>query len=239
MCLFERGQEPVVLKARAREVFDVSGAGDTAIAALALGLAAGLAVKDAAALANEAAGIAVAKRGTAIVFPQELAHTLHDTDLEDAATKIRELPPARDLVQQWRAAGLKTAFTNGCFDLIHPGHVALLAEARAQGDRLIVGLNSDASVKRLKGAGRPIQAEMARAIVLASVRSVDMVVLFDEDTPLELLKALTPDVLVKGADYTLSTVVGADLVQAYGGRVHLARLVPEMSTTKTIEKILG
>jgi D-beta-D-heptose 7-phosphate kinase/D-beta-D-heptose 1-phosphate adenosyltransferase len=239
MCLFERGREPLVLKARAREVFDVSGAGDTAIAALALGLAAGLALQDAAALANEAAGIAVAKRGTAVVFPQELAHMLHDTDLEDAAAKIRELGPARDLVQQWRAGGLKIAFTNGCFDLIHTGHVALLAEARAQGDRLVVGLNTDASVKRLKGEGRPINSEMARAIVLASLRSVDLVVLFDEDTPLELLKALAPDVLVKGADYTLATVVGADLVQSYGGRVHLARLVPEMSTTKTIEKILG
>lgn len=238
MILMERGKAAIVLAARAREVFDVSGAGDTAIAGLALGLGAGLALADAAAIANEAAGIAVGKRGTAVVFPQELAHMLHDTDLEDAAAKVRELGPARDLVQQWQAAGQKIAFTNGCFDLIHPGHVALLAEARAQADRLVVGLNTDASVKRLKGANRPINSEMARAIVLASLRSVDAVVLFDEDTPLELLKALKPDVLVKGADYTLATVVGADLVQSYGGRVHLAKLVPEMSTTKTIEKIL-
>lgn len=239
MMLLERGAKPVALKARAREVFDVSGAGDTAIAALALGLAAGLPLNDAAAMANEAAGIAVGKRGTAVVFPQELARMLHDTDLADASAKVRELGPARDLVQNWRAAGLKFAFTNGCFDLIHPGHVALLAEARAQADRLVVGLNTDASVRRLKGPARPINSEMARAIVLASLASVDCVVLFDEDTPLDLIKALKPDVLVKGADYTVATVVGADVVQAYGGRVHLARLVPEASTTKTIEKILS
>ncbi|MFO1187964.1 MAG: D-glycero-beta-D-manno-heptose-7-phosphate kinase [Alphaproteobacteria bacterium] len=239
MMLIERGAKPVALKARAREVFDVSGAGDTAIAALALGLAAGLPLKDAAAIANEAAGIAVGKRGTAVVFPQELAHMLHDTDLADASAKVRELGPARDLVAHWRAGGLRIAFTNGCFDLIHPGHVALLAEARAQGDRLVVGLNTDQSVKRLKGPARPINAEMARAIVLASLASVDCVVLFDEETPLDLIKALKPDVLVKGADYTVATVVGADVVQGYGGRVHLARLVPDASTTKTIEKILS
>lgn len=238
MMLFQRGEKPLVLRSRTREVFDVSGAGDTALAALALGLAAGLPIKDAAAIANEAAGIAVGKRGTAVVYPQELAHMLHDTDLADVSAKVRERDPARDLVQQWRAAGLKVAFTNGCFDLIHPGHVALLAEARGQADRLIVGLNTDASVKRLKGPARPINAEMARAIVLASLASVDLVVLFDEDTPLELIRALKPDVLVKGADYTVATVVGADIVQAYGGRVHLARLVPDASTTKTIEKIL-
>jgi D-beta-D-heptose 7-phosphate kinase/D-beta-D-heptose 1-phosphate adenosyltransferase len=239
MVLIERGAEPVILEARAREVFDVSGAGDTAIAGLALGVAAGLSWSAAASIANEAAGIAVGKRGTAIVHPQELAKMLHDTDLGDATGRIRELGAAQDLAHQWRAAGLKIAFTNGCFDLIHAGHIALLKEARAQADRLIVGLNTDLSVKRLKGEARPINAEIARAIVLASQRSVDLVVLFDDDTPLELLKALKPDVLVKGQDYTVSTVVGADLVQAYGGRVHLARLVPEMSTTKTIEKILG
>jgi D-beta-D-heptose 7-phosphate kinase/D-beta-D-heptose 1-phosphate adenosyltransferase len=149
------------------------------------------------------------------------------------------LAAALDQVATWRAKGLKVGFTNGCFDLLHPGHVALLAQARGQCDRLIVGLNSDASVKRLKGPERPIQAETARAVVLASLAHVDAVVLFAEDTPAELIAAIRPDVLVKGADYTVAEVVGADIVQSYGGRVFLARLAPGHSTTQTIARIAG
>ncbi len=237
MMLIERDGEAMSLGSRAGEVFDTSGAGDTTIATLALGLAIGLGRRDAVALANEAAGIAVGKRGTAVVFPQELTAALHATDLRDAGLKIKDTAPAVDQVEQWRAAGLRVGFTNGVFDLIHTGHVALLGEARAQCDRLIVGLNTDASTKRLKGDGRPKNPEMARAVVLASMQTVDMVVLFDEDTPIRLIEAFRPDVLIKGSDYTAETVVGADFVQSYGGRLHLAKLVPDTSTTRMIAKI--
>jgi D-beta-D-heptose 7-phosphate kinase/D-beta-D-heptose 1-phosphate adenosyltransferase len=132
---------------------------------------------------------------------------------------------------------LKVGFTNGCFDLLHPGHVSLLEQARAACDHLVVGLNSDASVRRLKGDSRPIQAEAARAAVLASLASVSRVVVFGEDTPLTLIEALRPDVLVKGADYSVDQVVGADIVQSYGGRVVLAELSPGHSTTATVERL--
>jgi D-beta-D-heptose 7-phosphate kinase/D-beta-D-heptose 1-phosphate adenosyltransferase len=132
---------------------------------------------------------------------------------------------------------LRIAFTNGCFDLLHPGHVALLNQARKAGDRLVVGLNSDLSVRRLKGPGRPVQGEVARATLLASLKAVDAVVIFEEDTPLELIRALQPDVLLKGADYTVDAVVGADLVLQRGGKVVLVELVPAHSTTGTIQRI--
>jgi len=237
MMLIERGAQPLSLGSRAGEVFDTSGAGDTTIATLALGLASGLTLRDSVALASEAAGIAVGKRGTAVVFPQELTAALHATDLRDASLKIKDVAPAIDQVEQWRAAGLRVGFTNGVFDLIHTGHVALLNEARAQCDRLIVGLNTDSSTNRLKGDGRPKNPEMARAVVLASMQTVDMVVLFEEDTPIRLIEAFRPDVLIKGSDYTAEQVVGAEFVESYGGRLHLAKLVPDVSTTRTIAKI--
>ncbi len=140
-------------------------------------------------------------------------------------------------VERWRDLGLRVAFTNGCFDLLHPGHVSLLHQASGTADRLIVGLNSDLSVRRLKGAGRPVQSEVARATVLASLKSVDAVVIFEADTPLQLIEALQPDVLVKGSDYTVETVVGADLVIGRGGKVVLADLVPSQSTTNTIKRV--
>ena len=137
----------------------------------------------------------------------------------------------------WRDRGEKVGFTNGCFDLLHPGHVSLLSQARGACDRLVVGLNSDASVKRLKGEGRPTQTEEARAAVLSSLETVDLVIIFEEDTPERLLHEIKPDVLVKGADYTLETVVGADFVQGYGGKVVLAEIVPGFSTTATIARM--
>ena len=137
----------------------------------------------------------------------------------------------------WRRRGLRVGFTNGCFDLLHPGHLYLLAQARAACDRLVVGLNSDASVKRLKGNGRPVQDEAARATVLAGLADVDLVTVFGEDTPEALIAALRPDVLVKGADYTIATVVGADFVKSYGGRIVLAELLPGHSTSATVAKI--
>jgi D-beta-D-heptose 7-phosphate kinase/D-beta-D-heptose 1-phosphate adenosyltransferase len=237
MTLIGASGEPRHLPARAREVFDVSGAGDTVIATLAAALAIGQDTLAAARLANAAAGIVVGKIGTAVAERQEIQAALHSRDLMTGEAKTVTLAQAQDRVAAWRAKGLKIGFTNGCFDLLHPGHVSLLTQARAACDRLIVGLNADASVKRLKGATRPVQSEAARAVVLGSLASVDLVVLFAEDTPLELIRALKPDVLVKGADYTIETVVGADVVQSYGGRVLLADLMAGHSTTATLKKI--
>jgi D-beta-D-heptose 7-phosphate kinase/D-beta-D-heptose 1-phosphate adenosyltransferase len=171
------------------------------------------------------------------VTPEELAQSLHLGALIETDRKVATLNGALDQVARWRAAGLRVGFTNGCFDLIHPGHVRLLGQARAACDRLIVGLNTDASVKRLKGPERPIQNEVARATVMASIGAVDLVVLFGEDTPLAMIETLKPDVLVKGADYTVDQVVGADVVQSYGGRVVLADLEAGQSTTGTISRI--
>jgi len=225
------------IPATAREVFDVSGAGDTVVAVLASGLAAGASLADAARLANAAAGIVVGKVGTAVVHPEELRRELMDEQSVHEHAKVVSLSEAQALIAGWRRAGQRVGFTNGCFDLLHPGHVSLLAQARGACDRLIVGLNSDASVSRLKGPERPVQNELARATVLASLASVDLVVLFSEDTPLELIRAIRPDVLVKGADYTIETVVGADVVHSYGGRVLLAGLIPEQSTTRLVQRM--
>jgi D-beta-D-heptose 7-phosphate kinase/D-beta-D-heptose 1-phosphate adenosyltransferase len=226
---------PLKLAAEAREVFDVSGAGDTVISVLAAALGAGASLGDAARLANAAAGIVVGKVGTAVVEPMELEGALLS---RDTIEHIKTLPLslALDQVGRWRRNGLKVGFTNGCFDLLHPGHVTLLGQARAACDRLIVGINSDDSVKRLKGPQRPVQNQDARAAVLASLAAVDAVVVFDEDTPEALITALRPDLLVKGADYRLDQVVGADIVQAYGGRIMLAPIVPGYSTTTMIAR---
>lgn len=227
------------LPTEAREVFDVSGAGDTVIATVAAALAVGADLTQAARLANVAAGVVVGKVGTAAAYAAEVVAALHRQDLSGAEAKVMTLPQALDRIAVWRRTGRTVGFTNGCFDLLHPGHVALLGKARTACDRLVVGLNSDASVERLKGPGRPIQPEAARAAVLASLASVDLVVMFGEDTPLALIEAVRPDVLVKGADYTVETVVGADVVQANGGRVLLIELEPGHSTTATIERMNG
>lgn len=237
MTLAPKGGAATHYPAQAREVFDVSGAGDTVIATLAVALASGAPLASAAALANIAAGIVVGKAGTAVVRPDELAEALQAEDLRGVGNKIRALKAALDTVATWRSRGLKVGFTNGCFDLVHPGHISLLNQARSQCDRLIVGLNTDASVKRLKGPTRPINAEMARAVVLAALESVDMVILFDEETPIDLIKAVRPDVLVKGADYTIDKVVGGDFVMSYGGKVHLAELTPGQSTTNIVQRM--
>lgn len=237
MTLVARNAEPAHYPAQAREVFDVSGAGDTVIATLAVTMAAGAPLQEAVAIANVAAGIVVGKSGTAVVRPDEIAQAMQSQDFQGAESKVRTLGSALDLVQTWRARGLSIGFTNGCFDLIHPGHISLLAQARGQCDRLIVGLNTDASVKRLKGSSRPINSELARAIVLAALESVDAVVLFDQDTPIELIKAIRPDVLVKGADYTVDKVVGGDFVTESGGRVFLAELTPGQSTTNIVQRL--
>jgi D-beta-D-heptose 7-phosphate kinase/D-beta-D-heptose 1-phosphate adenosyltransferase len=207
----------------------------TAVVGAALG--AGHSLGLAARLANAAAGVVVGKAGVAVVRPEELARALRERASQAAEDKIAGLEDARARVATWREAGERVAFTNGCFDLLHPGHVGLLAQAKAAGDRLVVGLNADASVTRLKGAGRPVQGEVARAHVLASLAAVDLVIVFAEDTPLALIEALRPDVLVKGADYRVDQVVGADLVARWGGRVVLADITPGYSTTATIERL--
>ncbi len=222
---------------RARAVADVSGAGDTFVAALAIMLGGGASLDDAAVIANLAAGIAVGKAGTAAVEHAELAAALHQRELMGLDTKVAELGPALARVARWRAEGARIGFTNGCFDLIHPGHIRLLAEARRTCDRLVVGLNSDASVSRLKGPTRPVQNETARATVMASIAAADLVVIFTEDTPERLIEAVCPDVLIKGADYRVDQVVGGAFVQQHGGRVVLIDLEDGHSTTNTIRRM--
>ncbi len=236
LSLTGRGRATLHIAARPREVFDVSGAGDTVVAALALALASGASLENAARLANIAAGIAVTMVGTAAVTADALADELHARQLESAEQKIVSAERALEWLTRWRAKQCRIGFTNGCFDLIHPGHVSLLRQARAKCDRLVVGLNSDVSVKRLKGPGRPVQDEMARAIVLASLAMVDLVVMFGEDTPERLIRQLRPDVLVKGADYKREEIVGADFVASYGGEVALADLVPDHSTSDLVAR---
>jgi D-beta-D-heptose 7-phosphate kinase/D-beta-D-heptose 1-phosphate adenosyltransferase len=225
------------IEAAAREVFDVSGAGDTVAATLAAALAAGAPLADAARLANVAAGIVVGKVGTAAVGAAELADAVRLSALRLGEAKIASLDTAVVRTAVWRRQGLTIGFTNGCFDLLHPGHVSLLRQARSACDRLIVGLNTDRSVARLKGPGRPIQNEAARALVLASLETVDLVVPFADDTPIRLIEAIAPDVLVKGADWRLEAIVGAEFVRSRGGRVLVAELAPGYSTTATVDRL--
>ena len=233
MTLVSQDRSVTHLPTRAREVYDVSGAGDTVVAVMAASYAAGLDFPDAMQLANAAAGRVVGKTGTASVMPDELNEALRPGD----HNKIVGREQLSAKLRRWRDDGLSVGFTNGCFDLIHPGHVGLLAWARQVCDRLIVGVNDDDSTRRLKGPNRPVQQIGSRERVLASLASVDLVVRFSEDTPLALIEAIRPDVLVKGADYNIDQVVGADLVQGYGGTVKLAPLEPGQSTTATIARL--
>ncbi len=245
MMLVERGAAALSVPARAREVFDVSGAGDTVIAAMALAHGGGHSLAQAMRIANAAAGVVVGKLGTATADIVEVMQELELLDRQfgehpgpdEAAGALATLAHAQALSARWKAQGLRVGFTNGCFDILHPGHVALLAAARAACDRLIVALNTDAGVRRLKGPLRPVNRLSARAQVMAALRHVDLVVCFDEATPIELIRALLPDVLVKGSDYAPDQVVGAELVRAAGGTLLLAGLVPEQSTTATIARI--
>ena len=227
-------EAPLHLPTKASSVYDVSGAGDTVVATLALALAAGLSISLAAQLANSAAGIVVGKLGTAAVSTEELTQSI--TAAEERAFKTQT--QAVEQVALWHRQGLKVGFANGCFDLVHPGHVSLLTKARLQCDRLVVALNSDASVKRLKGASRPVQDETSRAAVIGSLRCVDLVTLFTEDTPLELIGVLKPDVLIKGEDYKVHEVVGGDVITQWGGRVVLIPLERGHSTTNLITRSL-
>ena len=179
----------------------------------------------------------VGKKGTSQVTADELRGQLLSRPHFELREKIKDMESIAAWVGAWRREGLTIGFTNGCFDLVHPGHVQLLCEARSRCDRLIVGLNSDASVRRLKGDARPVQPEAARSIVLAGLAFVDAVVLFAEDTPIELIGRIKPDVLVKGADYRIDQVVGRDVVESYGGRIVLVDLLPDSSTTLIIDRL--
>jgi D-beta-D-heptose 7-phosphate kinase / D-beta-D-heptose 1-phosphate adenosyltransferase len=223
--------------ARAREVFDVSGAGDTVIATLAAGLAGGLQVETAVELANLAAGIVVSKVGTVPVTAHELIAVLTPSSGFSAGEKILDLERIKLRVAEWRASGETIVFTNGCFDLLHVGHITLLEDCRRFGSKLVLGLNADVSVCRLKGPSRPIVSERERARVMAALAAVDAVVLFEEDTPLELIRALKPNVLVKGGDYTIETVVGHEDVIAAGGRVEIVPTVDGFSTSNIVRKL--
>jgi D-beta-D-heptose 7-phosphate kinase/D-beta-D-heptose 1-phosphate adenosyltransferase len=237
MSLFPREGGAIHIPTVAREVFDVTGAGDTVLAVLGVALACGLDLGGAARLANVAAGIAVGKVGTSTVSPAEIiaevSHSHADSD-----TKIKNLDVLAGVIAAEKEKGRRVVFTNGCFDLLHVGHVKYLQKARSFGDLLVLGLNSDASVRRLKGEMRPLISEAERAHILAALDCVDYVVVFDEDTPLRLIETLKPLVLVKGGDYTPEGVVGKDVVEAYGGRVELVEFVDGRSTTNIIEKIL-
>jgi D-beta-D-heptose 7-phosphate kinase/D-beta-D-heptose 1-phosphate adenosyltransferase len=236
LSLVRRDSVAVHFPTMAREVSDISGAGDTVVATLAVAMGVGMDPTRAAQLANLAGGIVVGKVGTAAVELRELSEAIRREQRGLLLDKLGETEDVIALAQRWRDEGCRVGFTNGCFDLIHPGHISLLAQAAAQCDRLVVGLNSDASTRRLKGPQRPIQDELSRAMVLAALRGVDAVVLFDEDTPESLIRKLRPDVLIKGADYTASEVVGAQFVQSYGGELFLAELAPNQSTTQMVKR---
>ena len=235
MTLFEQDAEPLTLPTQAREVFDVTGAGDTVIALLGAGVAAGLTAADAAALANLGAGIVVGKIGAATASRSELQRALHSQG--SGGRGLVELPELVGLVAEAKARGERVVFTNGCFDILHAGHVSYLEEAKSCGDRLVVAVNDDDSVRRLKGASRPVNSLADRMAVLAGLASVDWVVPFSEDTPAELVAKVVPDVLVKGGDYRVEQIAGGDTVLKNGGEVRVLGFKPGRSTSALIDAL--
>lgn len=234
---------PLHLKTQVREVFDVSGAGDTVIATIAAALGAGATLEQAATLANIAGGIVVGKVGTTPIRSGELLDALEGNPSFGHQAPLANWDSAIETIRGWKAKGLKVGFTNGCFDIIHYGHVNYLNHARSKCDRLIVGLNHDASVKILKGPSRPVNDELARATVMGALGAVDLVVLFgaekagDDNTPCAIIEALQPDIFFKGGDYTIDQLPEAKIVQSYGGEVSIMNLYEGYSTTSTIEKL--
>ncbi len=234
MSLFWTERPTLQIAAQAQEVFDVSGAGDTVIATAAAAYGAGLSMPEAAGLANLAAGIVIGKIGTqpidGVVLQQAIQDHAHSSTHKVVSDRV-----ALDLIAQWRSRGDRIVFTNGCFDILHVGHIKLLHAAAEHGARLIVGLNSDTSVRRLKGQSRPIVPEGERAAILSNIKGVDLVVLFKDETPEDLIRLFQPDVLVKGGDYTVETVVGHDIIQKHGGRVVIVPLLEGFSTSNVIQ----
>ncbi|MCR6500845.1 D-glycero-beta-D-manno-heptose-7-phosphate kinase [Shinella sp. CPCC 101442] len=234
MTLIRPDAPPVHIHTHVKEVADVSGAGDTCLAALSLALSSGQDLETASRIANLAAGIAVSKLGTAVVTSEEIAAASADDNIHIHAGSCVDVATAKLIVDRWRLGGDDIVFTNGCFDIIHPGHIHILESAAKEGTRLVVGLNTDRSVSSLKGPTRPVQTEDNRARVLGALRFVDLVILFDEETPLQLIQKIRPTVVVKGADYREDEVVGGDLVKAAGGRVVLVPLIEGQSSSKLI-----
>jgi D-beta-D-heptose 7-phosphate kinase/D-beta-D-heptose 1-phosphate adenosyltransferase len=240
-----RGEEGITLlddsthhlNATAKQVFDVSGAGDTVIATLAAGLLHGLSPLDSLDLANTAAGVVVGKVGTVPITKAELIEALSLQASNEQAHKVCNLPELMQKVEAWKKAKQKIVFTNGCFDLLHAGHVTYLEAAKKRGDKLVLGLNTDRSVSALKGPTRPVVNENDRARVLAALESVDAVILFDEDTPLNLINAIKPNIIAKGSDYTADQVVGGKEVMSWGGEIALIDLVEGRSTSNLIKKM--
>jgi D-beta-D-heptose 7-phosphate kinase / D-beta-D-heptose 1-phosphate adenosyltransferase len=227
-----------IIPTEARQVFDVTGAGDTVVAVLTFCRAAGVSLEDSLRLANHAAGITVAKLGTWAPSRREVLSRLGENSVSSGG-KVLSLEAAIEVASRLRAEGRRLVFTNGCFDILHPGHCDYLAKSRSYGDALMVGINTDASVQRQqKGPGRPINCLEDRAAVLAALQAVDYVVAFDDDTPKDLIEAITPHVLAKGEDWRDKGVVGREWVEAHGGQVLLVPLVPGRSTTNVVEKIL-
>ena len=239
MTLVQDGGKVRHFPAQAQEVFDVSGAGDTVAATLGTALAAGLGEDQAVQLANVAAGIVVGKVGTAVAYRNDIASALNSAQPTGEGGKVLPLDAALERVGAWRAQGAKIGLASGCFDLLHPGHLAVIRKAKISCGRLVIGINSDASTHRLKGLERPVQNENARAQVIASLEAVDMVVIFSEDTPETLIGTLKPDVFVKGADYTIEDLPEAAIVKGYGGEIILVELEAGYSTTATIENMFG
>lgn len=239
MFLLGAGRDPLHLPTAARQVFDVTGAGDTVVAMMAAGLAAGLEAEVCVRLANCAAGLAVAKVGTAAVGRDELLHELHAAGGTRKTLATDDWEALRAGAAAWRREGLRVVFTNGCFDLLHAGHVRYLQEARRLGDVLVIGLNDDGSVRRLKGPARPFNPLADRADVLAALACTDLVAPFSADSPEQMVRELAPDVLVKGADWEGKEVAGADAVRARGGEVRFVELLPGRSTTGLAERIRG
>ena len=237
MSLAVRGEPVRHFRRPPPEVYDTSGAGDTTLASAGAALSAGAPQHEAIEFALLASSVVVQKSGTATVSPDELVEAEVLGVVAPAEAKIATPERMAREAARWREHGLKVGFTNGCFDILHRGHIAYLAQAREWCDRLIVGLNTDRSVRALKGDGRPVNDLESRALVLAGLRSVDLVTTFDDETPLKLIEAARPDVLIKGSDYSLDGVVGRDVVEAWGGEVRLADFVEGHSTSATIEKL--
>jgi len=237
MTLYPNKAKPVDIPTQAKEVFDVTGAGDTVVSVLAMALAVGFNPEDSAWLSNMAASIVVGKVGTAVVTLNEINEYLQEEMLRTAHTVLK-LEELKKIVSLAKGTGKTVVFTNGCFDLIHGGHIEFLQKAREKGDLLVVGLNSDRSVKSIKGEGRPIKSEKERANIISALRYVDYITIFDESTPADLIREVRPDILVKGDDYAIDEVVGREIVEGYGAKVELIPVVQGLSTTNIVEKIL-
>ncbi|CCQ89586.1 Bifunctional protein hldE (Includes: D-beta-D-heptose 7-phosphate kinase; D-beta-D-heptose 1-phosphate adenosyltransferase) [Nitrospina gracilis 3/211] len=237
MILYRKKKKPVDIPTVAREVFDVTGAGDTVISVFGMSLFSGFTFEEAARLSNMAAGIVVGKIGTAVVTLNELNQFLQEDMLRTSPT-ILEVEEAKKIVSLAKNIGKKVVFTNGCYDLIHGGHIEFLQKSRRMGDILILGLNSDDSVRAIKGPNRPIKNQQERANILSALQDVDYIVIFNEQTPENLIRELRPDILVKGDDYKIDQVVGREIVESYGGKVALVPIVKGLSTTNTLDQIL-